>query len=65
MKKENSGYEGLWTTTPAVFNNEYYILMLNKGWGPKRNIHQNKGKNAWKIIDESGTNPRNKFYKKF
>lgn len=62
MKKENSGYDGLWTSTPATFNNEYYILMLNKGWGPERNIHQNKNKNAWKIIDKSGTDPSNKFY---
>lgn len=65
MKKENSGYVGDWTTTPSTFNNEYYILMVNKGWGPKRNIEQNKKKNAWKIIDKSGVDPENPFYPKF
>lgn len=39
--------------------------MLTKGWGPERNIFKNKGKNAWKIIDESGTDPNNAFYEQF
>ena len=39
--------------------------MLNKGWGPDRNIGQNKGKNAWKIIDETGRNPKNPLYEKY
>lgn len=63
MKKENSGYVGDWTTTPSIFNNEYYILMVNKGWGPRRNIEKNKKKNAWEIIDLSARDPTNEVFK--
>lgn len=35
-KKNNSGYEGQWTSNKNIgkFNNDYYISMLTKGWAP-------------------------------
>jgi hypothetical protein len=48
-KKENSGYQGVWTTSPGSWNNEYYINMLAKGWGPELGV--SPGKNQWQRID--------------
>merc|ERR1712113_1332327 len=33
---QNSGYSGWWTdeSNVASFNNNYYISIVNKGWGP-------------------------------
>ena len=52
-KRNNSGYEGHWST-PAdqnKFNNGFYKNMLSHGWGPDRGIGGNTDKNAWQRID--------------
>ena len=38
MHPENSGYQGQWSESPGTFNNDYYIKMVQNGWGPLRNI---------------------------
>lgn len=53
-KPENSGYSGKWSTTEGVFNNDYYIGMLTKGWGPDLAVNGNAERNQWKRIDQGG-----------
>jgi hypothetical protein len=48
---ENSGYNGSWTTNPAVFDNAYYKRILDQGWIPQWNVNGNSGKNQWIVSD--------------
>jgi hypothetical protein len=48
---ENSGYNGTWTTNPAVFDNAYYLRIIDQGWIPQWNINGNQGKNQWIVSD--------------
>lgn len=52
-KPENSGYDGWWSDVEnsRKFNNDYYVSVLLKGWGPEASIGGNPGKNQWKRID--------------
>jgi hypothetical protein len=54
-KVENSGYDGMWgdPANQAIFNNDYYKNVITKGWGPKRAVQGNSGKNQWQLIDDS------------
>jgi hypothetical protein len=47
----NSGYNGSWTTNPAVFDNAYYLRIIDQGWIPQWNINGNQGKNQWIVSD--------------
>jgi len=53
LKKDNSGYQGTWTSTEdmGTFNNGYYQSMLLKGWGPDIAVNGNADKNQWKRVD--------------
>jgi len=53
-KVENSGYDGWWSdyNNSRKFNNDYYVSVLLKGWGPETNISGNPSKNQWKRIDQ-------------
>merc|ERR1719262_1608611 len=44
---QNSGYSGWWTdeANVAAFNNNYYISIVNKGWGPAE--VPGSGKSQW------------------
>jgi catalase (peroxidase I) len=46
-KIENSGYEGFWSDSPGVFNNDYYRQMITRGWGPERAVNGNPERNQW------------------
>lgn len=52
-RPENSGYEGFWSDekNSGIFNNNYYISMLTKGWGPDLKKGGNPEKNQWDRID--------------
>lgn len=52
---ENSGYQGTWTSDPWVFNNAYYMRILDQGWMPERNVGNNPKKNMWVVSDETQT----------
>lgn len=45
-RKENSGYEGPWTSTPGVFDNSYYSSQLLNGWEP---VKVGPGKHQWNV----------------
>jgi len=53
-KIEHSGYNGWWSDfeNSRRFNNDYFIALLLKGWGPETAINGNEGKNQWKRIDQ-------------
>ena len=51
-KPENSGYNGKWSSTEGVFNNDYFIGLLTKGWGPDLAVNGNADRNQWKRIDQ-------------
>lgn len=44
---EFSGYNGYWSDTQnaGIFNNDYYISLVAKGWGPERAVGGNPNKN--------------------
>ena len=46
-KVENSGYKGTWSGegSEGVFDNDYYIQMLTRGWGPERAVNGDEGRN--------------------
>lgn len=50
---ENSGYNGTWTSDPWVFNNAYYMRILDQGWMPELNVGGNPKKNMWIVADET------------
>lgn len=50
-KVENSGYRGSWTSSPGVFDNDYYRQMITRGWGPDRAVDGNEERNQWKTVD--------------
>lgn len=52
-KVENSGYNGWWSDAQnsGKFNNDYYISILAKGWGPEVAVNGEPLKNQWKRID--------------
>eukprot|EP00931_Biecheleriopsis_adriatica_P011927 TRINITY_DN11301_c0_g1_i1.p1 TRINITY_DN11301_c0_g1~~TRINITY_DN11301_c0_g1_i1.p1 ORF type:complete len:715 (-),score=142.71 TRINITY_DN11301_c0_g1_i1:265-2373(-) len=52
---ENSGYNGTWTSDPWVFNNAYYMRILDQGWMPELSVGGNSKKNMWKVSDETQT----------
>jgi hypothetical protein len=54
---ENSGYNGTWTTNPAVFDNSYYLRIIDQGWIPQWSVNGNTGKNQWIVSDEGRTKP--------
>ncbi|KAK9710614.1 heme peroxidase [Basidiobolus ranarum] len=33
---DRSGFDGPWTTSPTMFTNEYYRLLLEEQWVPKK-----------------------------
>eukprot|EP00927_Polykrikos_kofoidii_P038076 TRINITY_DN3234_c0_g1_i1.p1 TRINITY_DN3234_c0_g1~~TRINITY_DN3234_c0_g1_i1.p1 ORF type:complete len:493 (-),score=75.59 TRINITY_DN3234_c0_g1_i1:130-1572(-) len=49
----NSGYDGWWSDPEhsRMFNNNYYVVMLAKGWIPERAINGNSAKNQWERSD--------------
>lgn len=51
---KNSGYNGWWSDfdNSRKFNNDYYVSIVAKGWGPEPAVNGNAGKNQWKRIDE-------------
>lgn len=51
---KNSGYNGHWSSVDqqGIFNNDYYVSLVTKGWGPEPKVNENKGKNQWKRVDE-------------
>lgn len=51
--KEFSGYDGFWTDSKSagIFNNDYYISVLAKGWAPELAVGGNPEKNQWKKTD--------------
>jgi len=46
---ENSGYEGWWSDpdNSRIFNNNYFVSIVAKGWGPKTAVDGNPNKNMW------------------
>lgn len=56
MNPHNSGYDGHWSRTPGKFDNDYYLAMVDQGWGPIRNIGGNKKKNGWRVVDKGRDN---------
>lgn len=50
-KSHNSGYNGSWTENDGVFDNQYYIDLLTRGWGQDRSVGGNDKINQWKLID--------------
>lgn len=52
-KPANSGYEGWWSDAEnsGVFNNDYYLSLIGKGWIHERAIGGNTAKNQWKRGD--------------
>jgi hypothetical protein len=46
---ENSGYEGFWSDphNSRIFNNNYFVSLVAKGWGPKKAVGGNPNKNMW------------------
>jgi hypothetical protein len=52
-KLENSGYQGSWSGkgSEGVFDNDYYIQMLTRGWGPDLAVGGNPERNQWKTVD--------------
>jgi len=59
-KIENSGYNGWWSDAinSRKFNNDYFVSMLAKGWGPETSVNGNSAKNQWMRID-SGADEAN------
>ncbi|CAK9108432.1 Putative ascorbate peroxidase (HvAPX1) [Durusdinium trenchii] len=49
----NSGYNGWWSSAlmSRKFNNDYYVSILAKGWGPEVAVAGNAQKNQWKRVD--------------
>lgn len=49
----NSGYNGWWSSAlmSRKFNNDYFVSILAKGWGPEVAVSGNTGKNQWKRVD--------------
>lgn len=49
----NSGFEGHWSDSDnqGHFNNDYFISMMRKGWGPNLLINGNEKKNQWSRAD--------------
>jgi len=49
-RAENSGYEGFWSDpeNSRLFNNNYFVSMLAKGWGP---VEMSEFKHQWNRID--------------
>lgn len=49
----NSGYNGWWSSAlqSRNFNNDYFVSILAKGWGPEVAVAGNTGKNQWQRID--------------
>jgi catalase (peroxidase I) len=45
----NSGYAGRWSNPQAsrLFNNDYFVSLVTKGWRPLNTICGNDAKNAW------------------
>jgi hypothetical protein len=41
--KNRSGYSGMWSDSlnQQIFNNNYYVSILTKGWGPNRKVFGN------------------------
>lgn len=54
-KVENSGYQGDWSTTNGVFDNDYFRQMITRGWGPDRAVDGNVDRNQWKTVDHGPT----------
>lgn len=56
-KLENSGYQGSWSSkgSEGVFDNDYYIQMLTRGWGPELAVGGNPERNQWKTVDRGST----------
>mmetsp|Transcript_119160 Transcript_119160/g.254182 ORF Transcript_119160/g.254182 Transcript_119160/m.254182 type:complete len:510 (-) Transcript_119160:432-1961(-) len=57
---DNSGYNGWWSDAinSRKFNNDYFVSILAKGWGPETNVNGNPDKNQWMRID-SGADEAN------
>jgi len=53
-KRENSGYDGVWSSSDGVFDNDYFRQMLTRGWGPDLAVGGNPERNQWKTIDLAG-----------
>jgi len=55
-KRENSGYEGSWSSkgSEGVFDNDFYRQLLTRGWGPDLAVGGNPERNQWKLIDAAG-----------
>lgn len=50
---DNSGYNGWWSDVinSRKFNNDYFVSMVAKGWGPEVSVNGNPNKNQWKRTD--------------
>eukprot|EP00966_Prymnesium_polylepis_P078262 1814404-Prymnesium_polylepis.1 len=51
----NSGYNGSWTFDAGIFNNAYYLRILDQGWMPQWDV--SPGKNQWIVSDKSRSKP--------
>ena len=53
VSRENSGYEGHWSTPEqqGKFNNDFYAGVVMRGWMPEPKMFGNPGKNQWKLSD--------------
>lgn len=60
-KIDNSGYDGYWSDVDnqGIFNNDYYISLVVKGWGPEYAVEGNDAKNQW-IRWDKGINSNHK-----
>jgi len=56
----NSGYNGWWSDAQnsRKFNNDYFVSIVLKGWGPETSVNGNSAKNQWRRID-SGVDETN------
>lgn len=52
--KGNSGYDGWWSDSKnsRMFNNDYFVSLGAKGWGPDKKVGGNAMKNQWVRVDK-------------
>jgi len=53
--EDRSGYTGPWTNAPTTFSNEFYRLLLEEKWKPKKTHKGGEWKGPTQYEDKTGT----------
>jgi len=53
--EDRSGYWGPWTNAPTTFSNEYFRLLVEEKWNPKKNHKGGEWKGPAQFEDKTGT----------